>query len=385
MIKFITKTVLMASLLAAGLTACTSKSNDAAPGIPSITVSGAISSASALAVDSNVGKMALTLTNLEIYVIYTSGTTVGIAQAAVGADGAWSFSVPAGSQINAIVRDKTSLELVGPIVFVDSSNTDIDGNPKTSTVTALKSGASLGTITLSATGKFEVPVAQIAASQDTAVAAPTTTLDFSGEWTIAKYDGTLPDSSYRTALAIGDANCPDAQHCNGTQVGEKVYFLKLSGKKFTYPATGNCATYKANHTGTCNPDTTDGTTDSTTTVDAASIWGGASAIAGCGYKLGFSRADAAAGGGINLLDAELPTVNTTQMTFGGVVWSTFPNGWGVTLSNVTYPWAATAATTNYPMMNCTQVNKTVSSTTYSINVCKGTLHSNSNTVKYQAN
>ncbi|HEY8270600.1 MAG TPA: hypothetical protein VIG33_06895, partial [Pseudobdellovibrionaceae bacterium] len=383
--KFILKTVLMTSLLGMGIIGCTSKSSDTpSAGIASITVTGAIASATSMSVDANVGKMALTLGNLEIYVIYTSGTTVGITQASVGTDGAWSFSVPSGAQINAIVRDKTSLELVGPIVFVDDSNTDLDGNAKTSTVTSLKSGASMGTITLSSEGKFEVPVAQIAAAQDTVVAAPTSKIDFTGAWTIGKYDGTLPDSTYKTAVAVGDAGCPTEQNCQGTPVGQQVYMLKLSGKKFTYPSTGLCATYKASHTGSCNPDT-DGTTDATTTIDAASIWGGAAAIAGCGYKLGFTRDDVAAGGGMNLAAADLPTVNTTQLTFGGVTWSSFPTGWNQVVGGVTYPWANASATTNYPMMNCTQVDKTVSSTTYKINVCKGKLQSDHTTVKYQAN
>jgi hypothetical protein len=335
-----------------------------------------------MSLDKSVGKMALTLTDLELFVIYTSGTTVGIVQASVAADGTWSFAVPASSQINAIVRDKTSLELVGPIVFVDATTKDLDGNDKVSTVTSLKSGVSLGTITLSAEGKFEVPVTVIAAAQDTAVAAPTSKIDFSGAWTMAKYDGVLP-TGYHTALAIGDPDCVDAQNCHGPQVGEQVYFVKLSGKKFTYSG-GNCATYATNHTGSCDPDA-DGTTDASTTVDAASIWGGAAAIASCGYKVGFERADAAAGGGINLVAAELPTVNSTQLTFGSVTWTAFPAGWGVTINSVTYPWALQAATTNYPMMNCFQVDKTVSGTTYKINVCKGKLQSNAGTVRYQAN
>jgi len=374
MFKFLLKGGLLMSLITATLAGCSSGGGSPDAGIASITVSGIISSSVSSMAVGDVSKMALNLTDLEIYVIYTSGTTVGIAQATVGSDGSWSFSVPAGSQINALVRNKASLELVGPIVFVDSSSTDMDGNAKTSTVTALKSGASLGTITLSSTGKFEVPVTQIAASQDTAVAAPTSKVDFSGAWKISKYDGTLP-TGYGTACTAGDNSC------HGPQVDENVYLIKLSGKKFTYSG-GNCATYASNHTGSCDPDNDGSTVD--TAVDAASIWGGATAIAACGYKLGFTRSDAAAFGGVNLVASELPTVNSTQMSFGSVTWSSYGAGWGASIGGTPYSWAYTGATSAYPMMNCTQVEKTASGTTYKINVCKGKLHSNGTTVGYQA-
>ncbi len=349
---------------------------------PNITVSGALSSVSTASVGDDVGRMTLNLPNLEVLVIYTSGTTVGSVQAAVGADGTWSFTVPPGAQINAIVRDKASLELVGPIVFVDSTNKDFDGNARSSTVTALKSSATLGTITLTSTGKFEVPVAQIAAQQDTVVTSPASKINFSGAWSIAKFDGTLP-TGYQTALAVGDPGCPSPGNCQGPSVGDQIYFLKLSGKKFSYSG-GNCATYASSHTGTCNPDV-DGTTDSTIDIDAGSIWGGATAIAGCGYKLGFARDDAAAGGGLNITAASLPTVNTTQMTFGGVVNTAFPAGWNTSIGGTPTEWAKGTATTSYPMMNCFQVDKTgTNSVVYKMNVCKGRLASD-NSVRYSAN
>jgi len=92
----------------------------------------------------------------------------------------------------------------------------------------------------------------------------------------------------------------------------------------------------------------------------------------------------AASGGCNIASADLPTVNSTQMTFGAVVWSSFGAGWGASIGGTPYPWAYTGATSSYPMMNCTQVDKTASGTTYKINVCKGKLQSDNTTVKYQA-
>ena len=224
----------LVGLLALG-TGCSgggSSADGGSTGVENITISGQIATAS---IQSSNDALSLP-SSMEIYVIYSSGTTVGIAQADVAGDGSWSFNVPTGSTINAIVRDKETGELVAPITFYDPAVVDMSGEVKQSTVTSFKSGVSLGAITLTDDGKFAVDIttANIAAAQDTAAAPPSSVIDYSGAWTLAKYDKPM-SGGYMTACDQGD------QSCHGPQVGESIYFVKISGRPFSYSEIGRAS------------------------------------------------------------------------------------------------------------------------------------------------
>ncbi len=394
MIKGFIKGAILAAGAALIMSGCSSGGGAGGGGSSNITISGALSSSNVISPTSNgkthrmlktkSGVSAMSLADLEIYVIYTIDTTVGITRADVDSTtGAWSFSVPTGSQINAIVRNTVTLELVGPIVFVDSTNTDLSGNPSSSTVASFKSGVSVGTITLNEEGKFEVDVTvpEIAESSGTSAAAPDERVDFSGPWTIAAYDkpSSMP-TGYMTALTPGTSDCPSVNDCHGPAVGQEVYILRLTGNKFTYSG-GNCATWKSSRTGSCT--TADGTVDSTVVKEAASLWGGADPIADCGYKLGFVRDDALAGGGISIAPADLPSVNSHQMTYGLPTYTTDPD-FGGDGAGSDEPWMYTGAEASYNMNNCYSATKTgADSNKYQVNICTGTLH-NAGTSAYGA-
>ncbi len=366
-------------------------------GTSGVTISGAIatspfiisSTGSKLAPRAENGTFGVTLGDLEVYVIYFSGSNVGVVKAAVDpTTGAWSFKVPVGAQINAIVRDKTSEELVGPITFVDNTTKDMSGHDKESTTYSFKDGAALGTVVLSTDGKFKVDATQPAVAQasNTTNTAPTSVLDFSGSWTLTAYTGTLP-TGYGTSCAQGDMNC------HGPETGEAIYLVKLVGKKFSYTG-GNCALRQGNGTSSCAAPA-DGT-EGSESVHAAQIWGGGAAIQSCNFKIGFTADDARAYGRISLTNQSLPTISgagvvtPSPMSFGRVTF-TVPTGYGGTMggdaSPNDLPWMKGGAQTQFDIMNCKTVVKTgaTDGKLYNLNVCKGNLTSMGNPVGYQAN
>lgn len=371
-------------------------------GTSSLTISGALSTASVMSATSAApgkgpylkggnGSMSVSLGDLEIYVIYFLGTTVDIVKADVNAtSGAWSFSVPSGAQINAIVRNKTSLELVGPITFVDSNTKDMSGNDKESTTYSFKGNAAVGTIALASDGKFKVDVATIASVADTSSSVSSSAFDFSGPWTIkaATLTAAQTAAGYSTACSGND--------CHGPQIDEFIYMTRYPGKKFSYSG-GNCATYASAHTGSCAEG--DGSADPAANLVAAQIWGGGAAIQACGFKTGFSADDARAFGHISISSADMPTLSgggittPTQMAFGRVTFTAGAGYGSGTTANCSannagvscyYPWMKSTAVSTHEIWDCKNVNKTGSdSKTYPLQVCKGTLVDS--TAAYQAN
>ncbi len=390
-LKIFTGLVAIAAL-AAVISAC-SGSGGSGGGTSNITISGAIATTTAfVAANKNGdvhqsnenGMMNVNLGDLEIYVIYFNAGAVGVVQASVDSTtGQWSFQVPPGSQINAIVRNKVSAELVGPITFVDATQKDMSGNNKESSTFSFTKGAGVGTIVLSDDGKFKVDATQpaVAGASNVTNAAPTSTVNFSGSWTLAAFDGTIP-SGYQTACAPGNMTC------HGPVSGEPVYLVKLAGKKFSYTG-GNCAARTTDKTTACTSgDGTVGTQDQ----HAAQIWGGGAAIEACGFKVGFSADDARAFGRVHILPGDLPVITgagvitPSAMTFGRVTFAV-PAGYGTNGGDAgpnNLPWMKGSATTTYDIMDCKNVEKTgTDGKKYNLNVCKGTL---SNTAQgYQAN
>lgn len=380
--KSFKKMALMLTLLSTFLlaTGCGDTSASSGGGA-NITLSGSISSTpfiqARMSRMSDNGTMAVTLTDLEIYVVYFSGTSVGVVQATLDGSGNWSFDVPRGSQINAIVRNKNDQELLGPITFVDARDKDMSGNDKETTTYSFKTGASLGAIELSADGKFKVDATapSIVDAANTLSKAPDSAIDFSGSWVLGTYSGAIP-SGYSGACPAGSSN--RSSECHGPEVGEAIYLARLSGKKFSYTG-GNCATFASAHTGACAA--TDGTV-SDIDVDAAQIWGGGAAVQACGFKTGFSADDARAFGRIHIAPADLPMISgtgvtvPTQMSFGRVTFTT-PAGYGTNGGDAgpnNLPWMKGGATSNYDIMECTNVSRTGSdSKVYNLNVCKGTI------------
>ncbi len=321
------------------------------------------------------GTMSVSLSDLEIYVIYFSGSDVGVVKAQINATtGVWSFKVPSGAQINAIVRDKTNLEPVGPITFVDSNNKDMSGNDKENTTYSFKKGASLGTVQLSSDGKFKVDAtnSEVAQAANVVDKAPASVVEFSGSWTLSPYIGTLP-AGYSSSCAPSDTNC------HGPTSGEPIYLIKLVGKKFSYTG-GNCSTRKTDGVTACS--TTDGQVG-TDDIHAAQIWGGGAAIQSCGFKVGFSDDDARAFGHISISPSGLSTISgtgvtsATQLSFGRVTFAV-PTGYGTNGGDSApnhLAWMKGAATSNWDIMDCTAVAKTgTDSKIYNLNVCKGNLH-----------
>jgi hypothetical protein len=320
------------------------------------------------------GTFAVSLSDLEVYVIYFSGLDVGVVKATVDpTSGAWTFNVPLGSQISAVVRDKTTQELVGPLTFVDTTNKDMSGRDKESTTFSFKSGASLGNIQLSDDGKFKVDATSpaIVAASNIVTIPPSGGLDFAGSWTLVPFTGTLP-TGYGTA-------CTPNTNCHGPEAGEAIYIVKLVGKKFSYSG-GNCAA--RNNDGTTACSTTDGSVSSDS-LHAAQIWGGGAAVQACGFKTGFAADDARSFGRLHMELADLPMISgtgvttPTQMTFGRVTF-TVPIGFGTNGGDPApnnLPCMKNGATSHWDVMDCKAVEKVgTDSKTYTLNVCKGTLN-----------
>jgi len=360
---------LTAMMLTVGCTGSESSGSNGSERMASISGSVASSSFQEARVGSarnENGTMSLTLADLEVYVIYFTGTKVDEVRADVNpATGSWTFDVPLNSQITAIVRDKTTLDIVGPITFVNSLEKDMSGNDKESLTFSFNAGASLGAIELSEDGKFKVAVtpALIAVANVTST-VPAQAFDFSGSWTLNAFSGTLPPT-HKTACA------PGAIDCHGPTAGEPIYLAKLTGKKFSYTG-GTCATYATSGTGSCLEGAgTIGTDD----VHAAQIWAGGSVIQACGFKTGFAADDARAFGRIHLDPADMPIISgsgvtvPTQLGLGRVTFST-PAGYGEEGN----AWMKTGALSDWDIMDCKNIERTGSdSKKYNLNVCSGTL------------
>lgn len=388
------------SLLAA--VGCTSGGGDAPAASPGITISGTLGASQALSMKAanDVGSWAVTLSDLEIYATCFSNPPA-IAQGNVSATGTFSVSLncPAGSFVSGLFRDKTNYESVGLIQFVDTSASDMSGaaSGKTTTSIALSGAVSLGAITLGSDGKVSIPVSQIqtsVTSSDTVSAA--TAFDFHGVWTAAPFAGTLP-KGYATACAS------NAQNCDGPFEGMPITLIRLAGKKFT-PAAGKCTVTNGQLSGggCLETDGTVGTED----AYGISIWGGGATtwpnvapfngadhpLKSCGYKLGFTAAEARAYAKLHVASA--PTIATNPILLQAFSFTT-PSGFAGDACTHTatgdsvgcnQKWMKTGATARWPMQNCAVVTKSANSISYDFMVCKGTatVNGSAGTVTYNA-
>lgn len=345
-------------MAALAFTACSggSSGGSSTGGASDVTISGSLSAASSFTgsdvSSADYTRMAVDLANLKIYAIAFSNPPT-IKEADLNSDGSFSLTLAGakGSQISAVFKDKTDDSQVGMITFVDTSKKDLNGNDKESTSVTLNDSVSLGAIQLGTDGKVKVPVSQIASVTNTTPVAVGSTFDFTGQWTIAAFDGTIP-TGYSTVIAD-----PGGGNCGGPCIGEPITLIRLAGKEFT--PNGSCLE------GSCPS-----TAGSIGTNDAygMSIWGGsfADGIGACGSKLGFSADDARFGGNIHLASA--PTVGTFATSFGDYVFTTAA-GYGGNASPYNLPWMKTGGTTSYSINDCRPWSVTNGTMSYGAYAC----------------
>lgn len=291
---------------------------------------------------------AVSLSDLEIYAIAFTTPPV-IARAAVGSDGSFSVNLPGarGSSVTAVFRDTTNNNEVGTVTFRDSSTKDMSGNDyKDSSSIVLSDNVSLGNLTLGDDGKVVVDVADIA----TAVAAPaasSSAFDMSGVWKAKAFPN--KPAGYITTCAAGTPQ----DECEGLPENAEIALIRIKGKEFT-PNQGACNPDAQNVT--CH-ETNDGTVG-TKDKYALGVWE-ASGVAACGYKTGFSEAEARAGGRIHVDTASLPTIGGTAVTMGKMT------------SYNPFFWIKGTATASRDFFDCRGVMVTVADKAIPAYACKG--------------
>jgi len=354
-----------AAVMAVGCSS--SKSSDSGGGSSTnstLTISGKLGTSSSLMAHSldgkvnamsDVGMQAVSLSDLEIYAIaFTNPPAIG--QANVNSDGSFTVDLAGakGSSVTAVFRDKTNSNEVGTVTFRDTSKKDMNGNSyKDSSSIVLSDNVSLGNITLGDDGKVVVDVSTIS----TVVAAPAASsaaFDMSGVWKANAFSN--PPTGYKTTCAAGTPN----NECEGLPENAEIALIRIAGKDFT-PNAGQCDRDAASVTCDATANGTVGTTDRY----ALSVWE-ASGVTACGHKLGFSEAEARAGGLIHVDPASLPTIAGTQMQFGDMT------------SYNPYFWIKNAATATRPYMDCRGVSVTVGTKEVKGYACKGDTYNDNN-------
>ncbi len=346
----ITKAALLA--LSGSMVACSgsSSSDSASTTAPApLVISGSLSSNDTaslkLSRKQDFSANAVSLAGLEIYAIAFTSPPV-IAKADVGSDGSFTLNVPGakGASVTAVFRDSTSGNEVGTIVFEDQSNTDLEGNAKRSSSVVLSDSVSLGNIVLGDDGTVVIPVSDIAAS----VAPPPTAaaaFNMSGLWKASAYAN--KPTGYITTCAAGTPQ----NDCEGLPEGSKIALLRMGGKLFT-PTAGHCDQ-------SANPVVCDESEGTVGTADrfALAVWE-AEGFAACGYKTGFTPAEARAGGKINLTDT-LPVIDGHQVAVGSL------DGYNP------YFWISSAATSPYSINDCSGQSIDIGGKSIPAYVCKG--------------
>lgn len=336
---------LLAAIALAGGVGCsvsgTTPAASTGGGSTTLTIAGVLGSVGSSSVQGKPGEIspqnsafsAVAVADLKFYAIAFTSPPV-IAEANVGTDGSFSVDLPGakGSSVTAIFKDKNDDSTVGTIVFEDNTKKDLNGNNKKSSSVVLTDTVTLGTISLGSDGKVVIPITQIAAvttATDAAVAVGTA-FDFTGTWTMAAYDGTLP-----TGYATVGSDCS-----NGPCAGFNVTFVRMAGKEFT-------------PNGSCTSETACASTAGTEGGDAyaLSIWGGnfSQGIGACGSKMGFTADEVRYHGRINV--STLPLVEGNTVTFGPYVYGV-KTGFGGDSAPFNLPWMKTGATASYSQRDC---------------------------------
>lgn len=366
--KLCFKNVAQAGLLsmAFALAACTG-SDAIIGGSTGLVISGSLSSSSIMTLNQKISDVssndvnahAVEFSDLEI-VATASTEPPTSAEANVNSDG--SFTVDLGenaknTSITIVFRNKETEAVVGEVKFTDSSDTDLNGNPKAESAVIAKDDLALGTINLSDDGTISISKDSVANVEDVAPVAAASAFDPTGEWVISAYDGTI---------GSGFSNvdpCPADGPCSGMP----LTLARFAGKEFT-PDTGNCVKDASGTIVSCP--VTSGTVG---TADryGLSIWGGdyANSFGACGGTTGFSADEARGYGRIHL--TSLPTVSAVvgAINFGPYVFSTAV-GFGGDAAPFNEPWMKTGATSNHDEYDCRPTTVSGTQSVYKAWACR---------------
>ncbi|MGE3759246.1 MAG: hypothetical protein AB7H97_15890 [Pseudobdellovibrionaceae bacterium] len=372
------------ALMNAGCSSKKSSDSTSSEAAETLTLSGSLAAIETSGLSVRNSAMSVELSDLEIYGICFS-TPPAIAQADVEATGAFSITLDCapGNAVTAIFRTKADQAEVGTVVFTDTSKKDINGNDKESSSVVLGGDVDFGSITIDSTGKVKIPVSTIAEA-DTTVVDSGDAFDFTGVWKIKAYDGTMP-TGYSPVNTGCDMNTGTGCDEPGPPEDFPLSIVRYAGKSFTKDA-GNCTVSESTGAGTCAGTT--GTDD----VYAMQLWAGdatttgMSAIKACGYKTGFTSAEAKAFAAIDLngtYEIAGNAISLARITFSN------PDGFGgdtCTSGDGTLgcsrSWMKTGSTAMWPVMKCTSVTKTGSdSKEYRLRACEV---NNGSGVKYSA-
>lgn len=395
--KLLTAT-LASAMLVAGCTKSSSSGGDGGATSTAVTISGSLSSATAMSMNSlnkaqrkiNVGAMSITVTDLKLYGVAMSAAGVSASSVDLTAEGAFGLTLdPAvGAMVSLLFIDKTTCtdvanpatcDSAGVVEFLDSSKTDMDGNPKRTQSVVLNGSVSLGQLSIDTDGKVIIPLSQIAAVTTTTSVSSSLAFDFTGVWTVAAYDAALP-SGYQTSKTLAEQMTSQGDG-GGPMIGMPITLIRLAGKAFTKD-------------GNCSKSVCPSTAGTVGTEDAygISIWGGGiasttlgegnqsmtmpSAIHACGDRLGFTSDQARFDAGLHLDAAPSITGQgaTLALDFGDYVWVQ-KTGFGGDPSPNNQPWMKTnAAPWQQDVQSCNA--KTIGNETAW--VCESFIDANSN-------
>ncbi|MCB9027029.1 MAG: hypothetical protein H6625_11965 [Bdellovibrionaceae bacterium] len=308
-------------VLAALSVGCSGKNDSAdSASSESLVISGALSSASVSSKPTlpqfSLSSQSISVSDLEVYGLAFSDPPE-VQTVELGSDGSFTLtfsSAAAGAPISLIFRyDSASSkagEQVGIVKFVDTSESDIDGNSSSSSSLALSGSVSLGNLNIDEDGNVEVPVAQISTNIANKEVTSSTAFNFSGDWTFKKYDGKLP-SGYSHLCASG------ASDCHGPEANMPIHLARIVGKKFT--PNSACSSAASNDTFNASSDTCSGTTGSDNRY-MIQVWQSETAKNSCGNRLGFPNEAAKAYARIDF--------SSSGVTEGNFTWSSgFTDGW----------------------------------------------------------
>ncbi len=321
---------LLTAVSASLLTACSgSSSSDGGSTANVMTIAGTLGLSTRAMADAN--PFAISLTDLEIYAICLADSP-DIGQGDIGADGAFSVDLtcPVGSIVTAVFRNKTSEDEVATVVFEDSTDVGIDGEPKKSSAFKLSGNVSVGAITLNQdTGEVVIPISQISAPTVETGSGDGSDHNMNGQWTVAQASTSSLPTGFQGACAVGDNTC------HGPTVGETVDFTQINGLKWNRDSA--CST--AATAGTFDP--TSDTCAGTASTDKKSVlmmFTSADGKAACGTS-GFNEQAAKAFGGIYFQNSDF---TGTGLTLG---FHTFD-------ATLTDGWKHSGAKTQWTMHNC---------------------------------
>jgi hypothetical protein len=324
----------------AALAGCTSGgSSDSSSSGASVTGTLSIQSASGLQDKVSAWQTKFAVQNTSISVdCGASGIFTASVNATTGAFTA--TGVPTGVPCNINFVDSDSSTVKCQVEFQDSSSYDLNNNPMSTSSAALTSSVALGSITCDTEGNITIPSTSVSNVDASAAVDSSKAFDFTGVWTAAAFDGTVP-TGYQTI-----DNC--VSNCHGPTVGMAISLVRFHGQLFT-PLT-NCTTTSGT---TCAVG--DGTVDSSKDGYGMSIWGGdyAHGIGACGGNTGFTDDEARAFAHISL-DSTPPSLDGNALTYAHYAWST-PTGFGLD-TGWTQPWMYTGAKSQWDIQDCQPVS-----------------------------